>query len=69
TRLAVREATRLAGADVPLHLVATLTAVALALKYALDTRLAVREATRLAGADVPLHLVATLTAVALALKY
>ena len=34
TRLAVREATRLAGADVPLHLVGYSNGGALALKYA-----------------------------------
>ncbi len=37
TRLAVREATRLAGADVPLHLVGYSNGGALALKYALDS--------------------------------
>lgn len=36
TRLAVREATRLAGTDVPLHLVGYSNGGALALKYALD---------------------------------
>nr|WP_316553054.1 alpha/beta hydrolase [Klebsiella aerogenes] len=36
TRLAVREATRLAGGDVPLHLVGYSNGGALALKYALD---------------------------------
>ncbi|ASV22880.1 alpha/beta hydrolase [Klebsiella quasivariicola] len=37
TRLAVREATRLAGEDVPLHLVGYSNGGALALKYALDS--------------------------------
>ncbi|HCB1497787.1 TPA: alpha/beta fold hydrolase [Klebsiella michiganensis] len=37
TRLAVREATRLAGADMPLHIIGYSNGGALALKYALDS--------------------------------